>query len=43
MMTGVMAAGRWVCRNGVPVNIDMEAVYCRARQVAAALWRRMRG
>jgi putative selenium metabolism protein SsnA len=43
MITGVMAAGRWVCRNGVPVNIDVEAVYCRARQVAAALWRRMRG
>jgi putative selenium metabolism protein SsnA len=43
MMTGVMAAGRWVCRNGVPVNIDVEAVYCRARQVAAAVWRRMRG
>jgi hypothetical protein len=38
-----MAAGRWVCRNGVPVNIDVEAVYWRARQVAAALWRRMRG
>ena len=43
MMTGVMAAGRWVCRNGVPVNIDVEAVYCRARQLAATLWRRMRG
>jgi len=43
MITGVMAAGRWVCRNGMPVNIDVEAVYCRARQVAAALWRRMRG
>ena len=40
---GVMAAGRWVCRNGVPVNIDVDAVYCRARQLAAALWRRMRG
>jgi putative selenium metabolism protein SsnA len=43
MMSGVMAAGRWVCRNGVPVNIDVESVYCRARQVAAAMWRRMRG
>jgi cytosine/adenosine deaminase-related metal-dependent hydrolase len=43
MMTGVMAAGRWVCRNGVPVNIDVDAVYCRARQLAATLWRRMRG
>jgi len=41
--TGVMAAGRWVCRDGVPVNIDVDAVYCRARQLAAALWRRMRG
>ena len=43
MFTGVMAAGRWVCRNGAPVNIDVDAVYCRARQLAAALWRRMRG
>jgi len=43
MITGVMAAGRWVCRNGTPVNIDVEAVYCRARQLAAAVWRRMRG
>ena len=43
MLAAVMAAGRWVCRNGVPVNIDVEAVSCRARQVAAALWRRMRG
>jgi putative selenium metabolism protein SsnA len=43
MMTGVMAAGRWICRNGVPVNVDVEAVYSRARQVAAAVWRRMRG
>ena len=42
-MTGVMAAGRWVCRNGVPVNIDVDAVYCRARQLAAKAWRRMRG
>jgi putative selenium metabolism protein SsnA len=41
--TGVMAAGRWVCRNGVPVNIDVDAVYGRARQLAATLWRRMRG
>jgi putative selenium metabolism protein SsnA len=39
----VMVAGRWVCRDGVPVNIDVEAVSCRARQLAAALWRRMRG
>jgi len=43
MMTGVMAAGRWVCRNGVPVNIDVDAVYSRARQLAARVWRRMRG
>ena len=43
MMTGVMAAGRWVCRNGAPVNIDVDAVFCRARQLAATLWRRMRG
>jgi putative selenium metabolism protein SsnA len=43
MMTRVMAAGRWVCRDGVPVNIDVDAVYCRARQLAASLWRRMRG
>jgi cytosine/adenosine deaminase-related metal-dependent hydrolase len=43
MFTGVMAAGRWVCRNGVPVNVDVEAVYGRARQLAAAMWRRMRG
>ena len=43
MMTGVMASGRWVCRDGVPVNIDVDAVYCRARQLAATLWRRMRG
>ena len=43
MFTGVMAAGRWVCRNGVPVNIDVDAVYGRARQLAATLWRRMRG
>ena len=43
MMTGVMASGRWVCRDGVPVNIDVDAVYCRARQLAATVWRRMRG
>jgi hypothetical protein len=43
MFTGVMAAGRWVCRNGVVVNIDVGAVYSRARQLAAAVWRRMRG
>jgi putative selenium metabolism protein SsnA len=43
MFTSVMAAGRWVCRHGVPVNIDVDAVYCRARQLAATLWRRMRG
>jgi cytosine/adenosine deaminase-related metal-dependent hydrolase len=43
MFTGVMAAGQWVCRNRVPVNVDVDAVYCRARQLAAALWRRMRG
>jgi len=41
--TGVMAAGRWVCRGGTPVNIDVDVVYRRARQLAAALWRRMRG
>jgi putative selenium metabolism protein SsnA len=41
--TAVMAAGRWVCRGGRPVNIDVDAVYGRARQLAAALWRRMRG
>jgi putative selenium metabolism protein SsnA len=41
--TAVMAAGRWVCRNGAPVNIDVVAVYGRARQLAATLWRRMRG
>jgi putative selenium metabolism protein SsnA len=40
---GVMAAGRWVCRDGIPVNIDVDAVHCRARQLASALWRRMRG
>jgi len=39
----VMAAGRWVCRDGVPVRIDVGAVCCRARQLAASLWRRMRG
>jgi cytosine/adenosine deaminase-related metal-dependent hydrolase len=43
MLTAVMAAGRWVCRDGVPVNIDVDAVSCRAQQLAAALWRRMRG
>jgi hypothetical protein len=43
MLTAVMAAGQWVCRNGVPTNIDLEAVSCRAQQVAGALWRRMRG
>jgi putative selenium metabolism protein SsnA len=43
MFTGVMTAGRWICRNGVPVNIDVDAVYGRARHLAAALWRRMRG
>jgi putative selenium metabolism protein SsnA len=43
MITGVMVAGRWVCRAGVPVNIDLDAVSCRARQLATALWRRMRG
>ena len=32
-----------VARDGVPVNIDREAVYGRARQLAASLWRRMRG
>ena len=40
---GVMVAGRWVCRNGVPVNINVDAVSSRARHLAAALWRRMRG
>jgi putative selenium metabolism protein SsnA len=43
MFRSVMAAGRWVSRDGVPVNIDVDAVYGRARQLAAALWRRMRG
>jgi putative selenium metabolism protein SsnA len=43
MLTAVMAGGRWVCRNGVPVNINLDAVSCRAQQVASALWRRMRG
>ena len=43
MFRGVMAAGRWVARDGAPVNIDRDAVYCRARQLAASLWRRMRG
>jgi cytosine/adenosine deaminase-related metal-dependent hydrolase len=43
MIRGVMAAGRWICREGIPVNIDVDAVYGRARQLAAALWRRMRG
>ena len=43
LLTAVMAAGRWVCRDGVPTHISLEAVSCRARQVAAALWRRMRG
>jgi putative selenium metabolism protein SsnA len=43
MFRGVMAAGRWVCRDGVPVQIDVGAVCCRARQLAASLWRRMRG
>jgi putative selenium metabolism protein SsnA len=42
-LAAVMAAGRWVCRDGVPVNIDVVAVYGRARQLAATLWRRMRG
>ena len=40
---GVMAGGRWVARDGLPVHVDVEAVYCRARQLAASLWRRMRG
>jgi putative selenium metabolism protein SsnA len=43
MIRAVMAAGRWVCRDGVPVNVGVDAVYDRARQLAAALWRRMRG
>jgi putative selenium metabolism protein SsnA len=43
MFAGVMVAGRWVCRDGIPVNIDVDAVSCRARQLASALWRRMRG
>jgi cytosine/adenosine deaminase-related metal-dependent hydrolase len=43
MFTAVMAAGRWVSRKGSPVNVDVDAVYGRARQLAAALWRRMRG
>ncbi len=43
MISRVMAAGRWICRDGVPVNIDVDAVYARARQLAASLWRRMRG
>jgi putative selenium metabolism protein SsnA len=43
MIAAVMAAGRWVCRNGVPVHVNVEAVYGRARQLAATLWRRMRG
>jgi putative selenium metabolism protein SsnA len=43
MFSRVMVAGRWVCRDGLPVNIDIEAVSCRARQLAASLWRRMRG
>lgn len=43
LVTAVMAAGRWVCRNGRPTQVDLEAISCRAQQVAAALWRRMRG
>jgi cytosine/adenosine deaminase-related metal-dependent hydrolase len=43
LFSGVMAAGRWVARDGVPANIDVDAVFCRARQLAASLWRRMRG
>ena len=43
MFTAVMAAGRWVCRNDVPARVDVDAVCRRARPVAAAVWRRMRG
>jgi cytosine/adenosine deaminase-related metal-dependent hydrolase len=43
MFTAVMAAGRWIGRNGVPARVDVDAVCRRARPVAAAVWRRMRG
>ncbi len=42
MIRRVMAAGRWVCRDGVPANVNVELVYGRARRLAAGLWRRMR-
>jgi len=43
MFRRVMAAGRWVCLDGVPANVNVEAVYERASRLAASLWRRMRG
>jgi len=42
MIRRVMAAGRWVCRDGVPSNVNVELVSRRARRLAAGLWRRMR-
>jgi putative selenium metabolism protein SsnA len=37
----VIVDGRVVVRDGVCINVDEERIYARAREVAAALWRRM--
>lgn len=37
----VLVAGRWVVRDGVPVNVDAEQVYAQARAAAPKLWERM--
>jgi len=39
----VMAAGRWIVRDGEVTTVDVEAVYARAARAAARLWVRMRG
>jgi putative selenium metabolism protein SsnA len=39
----VMVGGRWIVRDGAVAGLDIEEVYGRATNVAARLWKRMRG
>jgi putative selenium metabolism protein SsnA len=40
-VTDAVVDGTLVLRDGVCVNVDEERIYARAREVAAALWRRL--
>jgi putative selenium metabolism protein SsnA len=42
-VASVMVAGRWVVRERRLANVDVEAVFARARSAAGGLWRRMGG